>query len=84
MHDRVPMWRRYLRFFGADPHADVDDELEFHLQERTDDLVSEGLTAGDARREAERRLGDMPSIKKNLAEAGQVHRHRERFRDHRL
>jgi hypothetical protein len=22
-----PMWRRYLRLFGPDPEADVDDEL---------------------------------------------------------
>src|SRR5262245_41596728 len=26
-----PLWRRYLRFFGPDPAADVDDEFAFHL-----------------------------------------------------
>ena len=28
---REPMFRRYLRFWGADPRRNVDDELEFHL-----------------------------------------------------
>lgn len=81
MSDRAPMWRRYLRLFGADPKADVEDELEFHLQERADALVAKGLTASDARREAERRMGDLPGIKKNLAATDRAHRRRERLRD---
>jgi hypothetical protein len=27
-----PFWRRYARFFGPDPAADVKDELRFHLE----------------------------------------------------
>ena len=30
----VPKWRRYLRFRGPNVRADVDDELEFHIQTR--------------------------------------------------
>jgi hypothetical protein len=28
-----PMWRRYLRFWGADAPADIDSEISFHLEE---------------------------------------------------
>ena len=28
MSVRIPMWRRYLRFWGPNPQADVDDELQ--------------------------------------------------------
>ena len=30
----VPKWRRHLRFWRADVHADVDDELRFHFDAR--------------------------------------------------
>lgn len=75
------MWRRYLRFFGTDPRADLDDELEFHLQERTDELVAQGLAPDAARREAERRLGDLRGIRREVADAARSHRRRERIRD---
>ncbi len=81
MSDRAPMWRRYLRLFGADPRADVEDELEFHLQEQTDALVSEGLNPSEARREAERRMGDLLAIKRNLGATDRAYRRRERVRD---
>ena len=38
-----PAWRRYLRFFGQDVEADVDDELRFHLEKRTQELVRRGM-----------------------------------------
>jgi putative ABC transport system permease protein len=38
-----PRWRRYLRFWGPDPAADVEDEFGFHLQERIDELVARGM-----------------------------------------
>lgn len=28
----APRWRRYRRFWGSDPVADLDDELTFHLE----------------------------------------------------
>lgn len=37
--------------------AELDEELAFHIAERTDDLVAEGMTERDARREARRRFG---------------------------
>lgn len=37
---------------------DIDDEIEFHLQETVDALVAEGMTPDAARAEAERRYGN--------------------------
>jgi len=37
---RVPLWRRYARFFGPDPAADAKDELRFHLETTIAELVS--------------------------------------------
>ena len=56
---RVPMWRRYLRFFGPDAGADVQDELRFHLEAKTSELIGQGRSPEDARREAMRQFGDM-------------------------
>ena len=53
-HD-APRWRRNLRFWGADPDADVDDELRFHLEMHADDLRRRGLASSSARR------GERPS-----------------------
>jgi hypothetical protein len=43
--------RRYLRFFGARPESDVDDEIAFHLEMRERELVALGMNP-DAAREA--------------------------------
>jgi hypothetical protein len=52
----APLWPRYLRFWGTDPQADVDDEFEFHVATRTDVLVAQGFSPKDARDEALRGL----------------------------
>ncbi len=59
----TPMWRRYARLLGANPQADIDDELAFHLQSRIDELCSQGLSPRDARREALQQFGDLPGIR---------------------
>ena len=38
--------------------AQLDDELAFHVAERTDELMAQGMTEGEARREALRRFGN--------------------------
>ena len=77
-HD-APRWRRYLRFWGADPDADVDDELHFHLETHADDLRRRGLSADEARREAERRFGDVARVRGWLrAHDRTIHRRRTR------
>jgi putative ABC transport system permease protein len=66
-----PRWRRYLRFWRSNVKADVDDEFQFHVQERIDDLVVRGMDARAARAEALRAFGDIEQVKdtcRDLAE----------------
>lgn len=44
----------------------IDDELKSHLEELTDDLVTQGLSVSAARTEAERQFGDLVTIKKEI------------------
>jgi predicted permease len=59
----APLWRRYLRFWGSDPGADVDDEFAFHVETRVDELVAQGLSPKDAREEALRGFGNIQRVK---------------------
>ena len=55
-------WRRYVRFWGPNVDADVDDELAFHLDMRRRDYEARGLTPDEARRAAAERFGDVQGI----------------------
>lgn len=59
---REPLWRRYLRFWGPDPEGDVRDEFSFHLETKIEELISAGMRADDARREAERQFGPLHPV----------------------
>jgi predicted permease len=63
MMARIPAWRRYARFFGVDVRSDVDDELQFHLEEKTRDLIAHGMTPDAARAEAQRQFGDTAEVR---------------------
>ena len=82
---RTPMWRRYLRFWGPDVDADVDEELAFHLSMRTRDFEARGMSPADARRAAAARFGDVERIGGQLREHDhrrqQVHDRRELMGD---
>ena len=54
-------WRRLLRLPGTDVKRSVDDELAFHIEMRTRDLLAEGKSEPAARAEAEREFGEMRS-----------------------
>jgi hypothetical protein len=58
-----PRWRRYLRFWRPDVSADVDDELQFHIDECIDELVASGMDPATAREAAMRRLGNLEQLK---------------------
>jgi putative ABC transport system permease protein len=62
-----PRWRRYLRLWGADPGADIDDELRFHLEERTRLNISRGMDEAQARAAAASRFGDLARIRSECA-----------------
>jgi len=47
----------------------VDWEIEHYLQEQTDRLVDQGMSPGDARREAAHRLGDVTHLRRKIVAA---------------
>jgi predicted permease len=56
--------RAVRRLFGPDRASDVREELQFHLASTVDDLVQRGWLPDEARREAERRLGNVSSLQR--------------------
>lgn len=75
-----PRWQRYLRFFGRDVEADVDDELRFHLEMRARDYAARGLAPDAAERAAQERFGDYRTIDAQLRAHDRAHHSRERTR----
>ncbi|HVB37003.1 MAG TPA: ABC transporter permease, partial [Vicinamibacterales bacterium] len=61
-------WRRWLRIWRRSAAADVDAELRFHLDERTEELVAAGLTWSAARSQAEAEFGDLEAARAQLGE----------------
>src|SRR5688572_9189107 len=57
-------WRRSVR-------RDVDDELRFHLDERTADLIASGLTPAAASRQAREEFGDVDHVSASLRDIDQ-------------
>lgn len=78
----TPIWRRYARFFGPDPAADVKDELRFHLQTKIDDLTARGWTVEAAREEAERQFGDIRAVQQVGVRMGEKMERRKRLQDY--
>ncbi|HTS11625.1 MAG TPA: ABC transporter permease [Candidatus Limnocylindrales bacterium] len=79
---RSPLWRRYARMAGPDPAADVKDELRFHLEAKIDDLVAQGWSPEDARREAERQFGDLRAVQQAGVTMGEEMERRKRLTDY--
>ena len=66
-------WRRAFRLHlrGGTVEQDVDDEIAFHLEMRTRDLIEEeGLEPSAAREEALRRFGGMEEVRRRCREIG--------------
>ena len=68
-----PSWRRYRELFGANPERDLRDEVSFHLEAETEQLVAAGLGPEEARRQALSRFGD---IERAMAECRESDRRR--------
>ncbi len=72
---REPMWRRYLRFFGANVEADVDDELRDHIARLECELRERGVPADEIADAVRARFGDAEAIRARLTRAdGSRHR----------
>lgn len=78
---RVPFWRRYARLFGPDTRRDVQDELQFHLQTKVDELVQRGLEPAAALDEAERQFGDLRAIQREGERLGRELQKKAQRRD---
>ena len=63
---RPPAWRRYLRFWRSDADSDVDEELRFHLDARTEDLVAQGLSRERAAAQTLAEFGDVTTVRDSL------------------
>ena len=80
---RWPGLRRVFRLpsTAAQTRADVDAELEFHIQGRIDELVASGLSHTDAEREARARFGDYRTIENEVEQLDRRRRRRRSFND---
>src|SRR4051812_22114461 len=60
--------RRFMRIDRSRHAVDraVDDELQFHFDMTVRDLMANGLSPDDARREARRRFGDTQRTREHL------------------
>ncbi len=58
-----PFWRRYLRFWGSNVAADVDDELRFHIESRVAEYVAAGMSPEEARTAAWSRFGNVDAVR---------------------
>ena len=59
---KTPMWRRYLTFWGRDIDRDLHDEVEFHIEARTRELLDAGWRPDAAAAEARRQFGNHAAI----------------------
>jgi len=73
-----PAWRRYLRFWGTNLDADLDDEFRFHFDTDVDDLMARGMSPQQARAEALRRFGDVDQFRRSCQSADLRRAGRER------
>ncbi|HEY4129483.1 MAG TPA: ABC transporter permease [Gemmatimonadaceae bacterium] len=75
-----PRWRRYLRFFGVNVQADVDDELAFHMEMRIRDYESQGMSRAEAEQAARERFGDVGGVHQQLSAHDQSRERHNRWR----
>jgi putative ABC transport system permease protein len=69
--------RKWSRIFKLDARAEVEDELSFHLEQRTQANIARGMDPESARHAAEQRLGDLKSIESECAMLLQAERRAE-------
>ena len=80
-HMTSPAWRRYLRFWGSDPRADLDDELRFHIDSRIEEYIASGMSPDDARAEAMRRFGNVAAVERSCQEIDRMTQHEQHRAD---
>jgi hypothetical protein len=82
MTDQDPSRRPFELPLGARRiPEDVTEELRFHLEERIEELMTEGLSRPEAEAEARARFGNLPAIGAQVIEIDQRKLRRRSFRD---
>jgi putative ABC transport system permease protein len=59
-------WLRYLRFWGPNVDADIDEEIQYHLELRIQSFLDQGLPLREARRAALDAFGDVDRLTRDL------------------
>jgi predicted permease len=71
--DDTRQWHRYLSFWRANIAADVDAELAFHVDARTEELCASGVERSAARAQALREFGDVDLARRTLRTMDEQH-----------
>src|SRR2546429_7297389 len=56
-------------FRGRRLNRELDEELRFHVEARTEELMRDGIAPDEARRTANQKLGRLESVKEDCREA---------------
>ena len=64
------LFAKFRNSFSRDTvHSDADDELTWHLEQRTQEYINSGMPAAEARASAQKRLGNLTLLKEHTAES---------------
>lgn len=78
----MPLESGFKRFFRrSDPTREIDEELELHVEMKTDELIGSGMTPEAARAEAEHLLGDIERLRAECRDIHRQHRRRQNRRE---
>jgi len=66
---------------ASSAHAEMDEEIRFHLEARTEQLIRQGLAPADARAEATRRFGSVTGARQQLRRSAEHREQRLRVRE---
>jgi len=82
----ISRWTRLLRplLRGATVERELDEELRLHIELETEDLIRQGWSPGEARREAHRRFGGVERFKQQVREGRRTRPLEELWQDARL
>jgi predicted permease len=72
---------RYLRFWGPNVAADVDDEMECHIAHLTDEYVGQGMSVPQAHARALEQFGDRAGARRACQVIGEQRLRRQRRAD---
>ena len=73
-------WKPWRSIFRDSPREEADAEIAFHIEERTRELVAQGMDPASARRLAEERFGPIAPVERALEDSTRRRRERdERF-----